>query len=76
MLQLLEDTDDESLQSAEISIVPPINSGADTDEDSGGENQPCGDPNSLNRNLLLAEATMKLRRPDGTDAAQKGYDNI
>ncbi|XP_065646299.1 piggyBac transposable element-derived protein 2-like [Hydra vulgaris] len=70
VLQLLEDTDDECLQSAEISIVPPITSGADTDEDSGDENEVCGDPNSLNRNQLLAEATMKLRRPNGTDVIE------
>ncbi|XP_065650420.1 piggyBac transposable element-derived protein 3-like [Hydra vulgaris] len=67
VLRLLEDTDDECLQSAEILIVPPITSGADTDEDSGDENEVCGDPNSLNRNQLLAEATMKLRRPNGSD---------
>ena len=66
MLQLLEDTEDECPQSVEISIVPPIYSSADTDEDSGVENQPCGGPNSFNRNQLLAEATIKLRRPDGT----------
>ena len=67
MLQLLEYTDNESLLSAKISIVPPINSGADTNEDSSDENEVCGDPNNLNSNQLLAEMTIKLRRPDGTD---------
>jgi hypothetical protein len=67
VLQLLEDADDDGLQSAEICIVPPVNTSADTNEDSGDENQACGDPNNLSRNQLLAEATMKLRRPDGDD---------
>lgn len=65
VLQMLEDSDDEQLQSAEISILPPTAAGDDTDGDSGDEAVPGGDPNSLNRNQLLADASIRIRKPDG-----------
>ena len=64
---MLEDTvDDEGLQGAEISIVPPINTGVDTDADSGDEELLCsGNANNMNRNQLLADVSFKIQKHDG-----------
>ena len=62
---MLEDADDEQVQGAEISILPPVGTGDDTDGDSGDESVSTGDPNSLNRNQLMADASIRVRKPDG-----------
>ena len=66
MLQMLEDTDDDETQGAEITVLPPTNTGDDTDGDSADEElSSSGDANNLNRNQLLAEASVKVLKPTG-----------
>ena len=61
---MLDDSDGEDFQSADITILPPDNN-AGTDGDSGDELVASGDPNRLSRNQLLAEACVRVRKPDG-----------
>ena len=62
VLEMLEQNgDDDNVLGAEVSILPPANTGDDTDGDSGDEELlSCGNPNSLNRNQLMADAAVKL----------------
>ena len=61
---LEQNGDDDNVLGAEVSILPPANTGDDTDGDSGDEELlSCGNPNSLNRNQLMADAAVKLRKP-------------
>lgn len=62
---MLEDLNDESFLGAEIAVLPPVNTGNETDADSGDEFVASGDPNNLNRNQLVAEACVQVWRPDG-----------
>src|ERR1043165_5170995 len=62
---MLEDSGDESFLGADIAILPPSSTGNETDADSGDEFVASGDPNNLNRNQLVAEACVRVRRPDG-----------
>jgi len=64
---MLEDTEDE-IEGANITILPPdMGAGSDTDGDSGDEMVATGDPNSLSRNQLLAEACVEVRRRHDED---------
>ena len=51
---------DVEVQSAQIAILPPVNSNGDIDVDSGDEFVSSGDPNNLSCNQLLAETTIKI----------------
>jgi len=62
---MLDDDDDVDLLGADISILPPTGRHDDTDGDSGDDNVPDGDPNNLNYHQLIAEAAVRLRKPDG-----------
>lgn len=67
VLQMLEDKNkDNDVLGAEISILPPINTGDDTDVDSGDEELlSTGHPDNLNHNQLLADAPIKIQKPRG-----------
>ena len=63
---MLEDAEDGDIESVDITI-PPLNGGAgsDSDGDSDDEMFAKGDPNSLSRNKLLAEACVQVQRRHG-----------
>jgi len=61
---MLDDDDDVDLPGADISILPPTGRHDDTDGDSGDDNVPEGDPNNLNYHQRIAEAAIRLRKPD------------
>ena len=66
VLQMLEDTVDDDMQGAEISIMPPSNTGDDTDVDSADEELlGCGNPDNMNHKQLIADVAVKLQKPDG-----------
>ena len=63
---MLEDSEDDDIESVDITILPPeVGAGSDTDGDSDDEMVANGDPNSLSRNQLLAEACVQVRRRHG-----------
>ena len=68
------DDDDGELLGADISILPPIIANGDTEEDSGDEHFVIGDVNHLNLNQLLAEASMRFRKPYGDILPGFNYD--
>ena len=64
VMQMLEDAEDDDIESVDITIQPQ-NGGADSDSDD--EMVAKGDPNSLSRNKLLAEACVQVQwRHGGT----------
>ena len=66
VLRILEEADDAEVQCAEVTVLPPTNTGDDTDGDSGDEeSSSSGNPNNLNRNQLLADACVKIVKPSG-----------
>jgi len=65
VFHILDDDEDVDLLSADLYILPPTGRHDDTDGDSGDDNVPDGDPNNLNYHQLIAEAAVRLRKPDG-----------
>jgi len=61
---MLDDTDDDETQGAEIAVLPLTSTSNDTDGDSANKESLCsgrpkfGNSNNLNRNQLVADASL------------------
>ena len=75
VLQMLEDTEDNDIESANTAILPP-EVRADSDGDSDDEIVASKNPNSLSRNQLLAEACVQIRRRDGGTTTSLDLHNV
>lgn len=75
VLLMLEDTEDNDIESANTAILPP-EVRADSDGDSDDEMVASKNPNSLSRNQLLAEACVQIRRRDGGTTTSLDLHNV